>query len=77
MEPLAPVPRELAANHGWDVSNLDFYVIHAGGPRILDDLAEFLDVDREMFRHSRRQDQEGRHEYRPTPERIMQLVSGY
>jgi 1,3,6,8-tetrahydroxynaphthalene synthase len=52
MEPLAPVLRELATNHGWDIRNLDFYIIHAGGPRILDDLAKFLDVDREMFRHS-------------------------
>ncbi|TDC81873.1 type III polyketide synthase [Actinomadura sp. 7K507] len=52
MEPLAPVLRELAANHGWDVRNLGFYIIHAGGPRILDDLAKFLDVDRENFRYS-------------------------
>jgi 1,3,6,8-tetrahydroxynaphthalene synthase len=52
MEPLAPVLRELATDHGWDVRNLDFYIIHAGGPRILDDLSKFLDVDREMFRHS-------------------------
>lgn len=52
MEPLAPVLRELATDHGWDISNLDFYVIHAGGPRILDDLSKFLDVDRSMFRHS-------------------------
>lgn len=53
MEPLAPVLRELATDHGWDVTNLDFYIIHAGGPRILDDLGKFLDVDLEMFRHSR------------------------
>jgi 1,3,6,8-tetrahydroxynaphthalene synthase len=52
MEPLAPVLRELASTHGWDVRNLDFYIIHAGGPRILDDLSKFLDVDRGMFRHS-------------------------
>ena len=52
MEPLAPVLREFATDHRWDVGDLDFYVIHAGGPRILDDLAKFLDVDREMFRHS-------------------------
>lgn len=52
MEPLAPVLRKLATDHGWDVSNLDFYIIHAGGPRILDDLAKFLDIDSAMFRHS-------------------------
>ncbi len=52
MEPLAPVLDEFAAGHGWDVRDLDFYIIHAGGPRILDDLAKFLDVDRKMFRHS-------------------------
>ncbi|GAA4444338.1 1,3,6,8-tetrahydroxynaphthalene synthase [Phytohabitans houttuyneae] len=52
MEPLAPVLRDLATDHGWDVRALDFYIIHAGGPRILDDLSKFLDVDREMFRYS-------------------------
>ncbi|MDG4809528.1 type III polyketide synthase [Micromonospora sp. WMMD1120] len=52
MEPLAPVMRDLAAEHGWDIGHLDFYIVHAGGPRILDDLAKFLDVDRSMFRHS-------------------------
>ncbi|WP_281170333.1 type III polyketide synthase [Amycolatopsis nigrescens] len=53
MEPLAPVLRELATVHGWDIGNLDFYIIHAGGPRILDDLSKFLDVDYHAFRHSR------------------------
>jgi 1,3,6,8-tetrahydroxynaphthalene synthase len=52
MEPLAPVLRELATDHGRDIRNLDFYLIHAGGPRILNDLSRFLDVDRKMFRHS-------------------------
>jgi 1,3,6,8-tetrahydroxynaphthalene synthase len=52
MEPLAPVLRQLAKDHSWDAGKLDFYVVHAGGPRILDDLAKFLDVDRDMFRHS-------------------------
>jgi len=52
MEPLAPVLRQLATDHGWDVGKLDFYIIHAGGPRILDDLAKFLDVDSTLFRHS-------------------------
>ncbi|KRV49760.1 polyketide synthase [Wenjunlia vitaminophila] len=53
MEPLAPVLAELAGRLHWDASTLDFYVIHAGGPRILDDLSRFLGVSPEMFRHSR------------------------
>lgn len=52
MEPIAPVMRQLVQDHGWDVGNLDFYIVHAGGPRILDDLSTFLDVDPKMFRHS-------------------------
>jgi 1,3,6,8-tetrahydroxynaphthalene synthase len=52
MEPLAPVLRELATDHGWDIGNLDFYIIHAGGPRILGDLSKFLDVDQSAFRFS-------------------------
>lgn len=53
MEPLAPVLRNLTEKHGWNVSNLDFYIIHAGGPRILDDLSKFLNVDARMFHFSR------------------------
>jgi 1,3,6,8-tetrahydroxynaphthalene synthase len=53
MEPLAPVLRELAFAHGWDARHLGFYIIHAGGPRILDDLSKFLGVDGEVFRYSR------------------------
>jgi len=52
MEPLAPVLRGLATDHGWDIQDLDFYIIHAGGPRILNDLSKFLGVDGSMFRHS-------------------------
>ncbi|WP_281356509.1 type III polyketide synthase [Amycolatopsis anabasis] len=53
MEPLAPVLRDVVDEHRWDVSNLDFYIVHAGGPRILDDLCKYLDVAPECFRHSR------------------------
>ncbi|MFE6410834.1 type III polyketide synthase [Streptomyces sp. NPDC057837] len=53
MEPLAPVLRSLAGGHGWDASDLDFYIVHAGGPRILDDLSAFLHVPPHAFRHSR------------------------
>ncbi|MDI3409498.1 type III polyketide synthase [Streptomyces cavernicola] len=52
MEPLAPVLRDFTAEADWDAGNLDFYLVHAGGPRILNDLAKFLDVDRKVFRHS-------------------------
>ncbi|HEV2346641.1 MAG TPA: type III polyketide synthase [Actinocrinis sp.] len=52
MEPLAPVLRELATDHGWDARTLDFYIVHAGGPRILSDLSKFLEVDIKAFRHS-------------------------
>ncbi len=53
MEPLAPALQALAGMHGWDASDLDFYVIHAGGPRILDDLSKFLNVEPHAFRFSR------------------------
>ncbi|MFF7359187.1 type III polyketide synthase [Streptomyces filipinensis] len=53
MEPLAPVLTELAGRHGWDASALDFYIVHAGGPRILDDLCNYLGVPPEAFRFSR------------------------
>ncbi|MFB4420020.1 type III polyketide synthase [Streptomyces sp. QL37] len=53
MSVLAPALRTLADAHRWDVSELDFYIIHAGGPRILDDLCRYLDVPSEAFRHSR------------------------
>ena len=53
MEPLSPVLRRFARERSWDAANLDFYVIHAGGPRILDDLSRFLGVDGAKFGHSR------------------------
>ncbi|MBO1332363.1 type III polyketide synthase [Streptomyces sp. VRA16 Mangrove soil] len=53
MEPLAPALKQLAGEHGWDASDLDFYIIHAGGPRILDDLSKFLQVPPDAFRFSR------------------------
>ncbi|MFJ2607190.1 type III polyketide synthase [Streptomyces sp. NPDC091279] len=53
MEPLAPALQDLAKLHGWDAADLDFYIVHAGGPRILDDLSKFLQVDPHAFRFSR------------------------
>jgi 1,3,6,8-tetrahydroxynaphthalene synthase len=53
MEMLAPALRRLATQHGWDVSGLDFHIVHAGGPRILNDLCSILGLEPEVFRHSR------------------------
>ncbi|MEU3696936.1 type III polyketide synthase [Streptomyces griseoviridis] len=53
MEPLAPALVRLARDHGWDATDLDFYIVHAGGPRILDDLSKFLQVEPHAFRFSR------------------------
>jgi 1,3,6,8-tetrahydroxynaphthalene synthase len=53
MEQLAPELKSVAAERGWNAADLDFYVIHAGGPRILDDLALFLGVPAEQFGYSR------------------------
>lgn len=53
MAQLAPALVEIAANHGWNARQLDFYIIHAGGPRILDDLAVHLGVCPSSFDASR------------------------
>jgi 1,3,6,8-tetrahydroxynaphthalene synthase len=53
MAMIAPALVGLARAHGWDAAGLDFYVIHAGGPRILHDLGALLDLPTEAFRHSR------------------------
>ncbi|NJQ00399.1 type III polyketide synthase [Streptomyces zingiberis] len=53
MRPLAPALRALAGLHGWDASELDFYIVHAGGPRILADLGSYLGLPAEAFRFSR------------------------
>jgi 1,3,6,8-tetrahydroxynaphthalene synthase len=53
MEQLAPELLAVASEHGWDAAALDFYIIHAGGPRILNDLSHYLGVESSMFAHSR------------------------
>lgn len=52
MQPLAPVLNAFVKEHDEDPSNLGFYVIHAGGPRILDDLSIHMGVPRDCFRYS-------------------------
>ncbi len=53
MAMVAPALRDLVAAERWNTSRLDFAVVHAGGPRILDDLAIHLNAPPSLFRHSR------------------------
>ncbi|MEU4955707.1 type III polyketide synthase [Streptomyces lavendulae] len=53
MQELAPALGEVCLAHGWDATELDFYVIHAGGPRVLDDLSSHLKVKSAAFERSR------------------------
>lgn len=53
MEMLAPVLHDVVRQHEWSMDAMDFFIVHAGGPRILDDLCKFLEVPPEMFRFSR------------------------
>ncbi len=53
MADLAPALRHMAALCGWDIEGLAFYIVHAGGPRILDDLCTHLKLPPKMFRFSR------------------------
>ncbi|MFF9198185.1 type III polyketide synthase [Streptomyces sp. NPDC014779] len=53
MEQLGPALVDLAARHGRDAARQDFYLVHAGGPRILDDLGKQLGLPPEVFRFSR------------------------
>jgi len=50
---LAPALRDTSTRHGWDASCLDFYVVHAGGPRVLDGVAAHLEIAPAALRHSR------------------------
>ncbi|WP_346095711.1 type III polyketide synthase [Streptomyces olivaceiscleroticus] len=53
MPVLAPAMEALAKEHEWDAADLDFYIVHAGGPRILDDLCSSLGLPPEATRYSR------------------------
>ncbi|MDF0531102.1 type III polyketide synthase [Tsukamurella sp. 8F] len=53
MAPIAPRIAQFAADYAWDVDDLDFYIIHAGGPRILDELGTSLEIPLDEFHHSR------------------------
>ncbi|MDT0268744.1 type III polyketide synthase [Streptomyces sp. DSM 44915] len=53
MRAVTPGMAKLVADAGWSTGDLDFVVAHAGGPRILDDLTTYLDIDPAHHRFSR------------------------
>ena len=52
MRQVAPRISNLVATAGWLNTELDFVVAHAGGPRILNDLTEFLGIDPSLHQFS-------------------------
>jgi 1,3,6,8-tetrahydroxynaphthalene synthase len=53
MRAVAPSMANLVKEAGWNIKELDFVVAHAGGPRILDDLTTYLDIDPSHHQFSR------------------------
>lgn len=53
MRDVAPEITACVQEAGWSNGELDFLIAHAGGPRILDDLTKFLDIDPSLHQFSR------------------------
>lgn len=53
LEPLTPALRTVEEERDWYARELDFHIIHAGGPRTLDSLSGFLGAPTEAFPFSR------------------------
>jgi len=53
MRAVTPGITKLVEEEGWTNQELDFVVAHAGGPRILDDLTRYLEIDPSLHRFSR------------------------
>ncbi|MER5350181.1 3-oxoacyl-[acyl-carrier-protein] synthase III C-terminal domain-containing protein [Kitasatospora sp. NPDC002551] len=53
MRAVTPAIGKLVEEAGRSTGELDFVLAHAGGPRILDDLTRFLDLDPALHRFSR------------------------
>jgi 1,3,6,8-tetrahydroxynaphthalene synthase len=54
MAVIAPEIEDFFKNRNVKVSDLSFYAIHAGGPRILNDLVKLLDLPEEEIAYSRK-----------------------
>ena len=53
MRGVTPAITKFVEEAGWSTGELDFVLAHAGGPRILDDLTRFLNIDPALHRFSR------------------------
>ena len=49
---LAPIMENFAKTQEWEIDKLDFYIIHAGGPRILENIAKTINVPLDKFKYS-------------------------
>jgi 1,3,6,8-tetrahydroxynaphthalene synthase len=53
MEPISPIIIEFVKQHNLDVRELDYFIFHTGGPRILNDLVKFLSISDDKVHLSR------------------------
>ncbi|WP_221938348.1 type III polyketide synthase [Mycobacterium sp. KBS0706] len=53
MRAVTPVCQEFVAEHGWNMSDLDYYIIHTGGPKVLSTLRDQADIREERLEYSR------------------------
>lgn len=53
MEPISPIIAKFVERHGLDVRELDYFIFHTGGPRILNDLVKFLSISNDKVQFSR------------------------
>jgi 1,3,6,8-tetrahydroxynaphthalene synthase len=53
MRAVTPVLQEFTRTRGWDMSALDYYIIHTGGPRVLDTLRDHALIEESRLEHSR------------------------
>jgi 1,3,6,8-tetrahydroxynaphthalene synthase len=53
MQAVTPVVQEFVKSHDFDMANLDYYIIHTGGPRVLDTLRDHAHIAEPRLEHSR------------------------
>jgi len=49
---LRPALEQFLARHDLSMSDIDGYILHPGGPKVLETIEEIMSIDRDMLRHS-------------------------